>query len=401
MVKPLTLYLYCLLLIGPVAAQSTVDPSDSYDQGVKFKSAQKYPQALTAFKDAVEKAPANTEALYEVGWVSNELKQFDDAVTYLQKAQAIKPTASVYFELAYAYENSGRKDEAKEYYRKVLELVPKYYDADKHLGDIFFREENYTSALNHYKRYFDETKTPEAYTYFNAGRCSNELKDYVDAQLYFEKYKPVTALEFARKYSEIGYAYLMTGYNDDAVSAYQKALDVIPDYGVALRGMADVYYNNLENYPKALGYFNLALQKDEANSKECYYKAGWIYVNQQKYPEAVTALQKAADYDPKDAACREQLAYAYFMQNKYDSAITAFNAAIDLDPQSKVSYYYKGLSYASMGEKENAMEAYAQLKPLDRDAAEKLLKEVKQKEKMLKSLTSSRGSKNSDPNKTF
>ena len=109
-------------------------------------------------------------------------------------------------------------------------------------------------------------------------------------------------------------------------------------------------------------------------------------MGQEKYDEAIIALQKAANYDVKDYASREQLGYAYFMQNKYDTAIDQFNKAIEINAQSRVSYYYKGLSYASLNQKTKAMEAYAQLKAINKDDAEKLLKQVKEKEKILKSL---------------
>jgi len=346
-----------------------------------------------AFKDAIEKYPDYTDALYEAGWLSNELKEYDNAITYLQKAKQLKPSATIFFELGFACDNSGKKDEAIENYKKAIELYPKYYDAHKHLGDVYFEQTNYATALNYYKKYFEIARVPDTYYYYKASQCSNNLKDYADAILYLEKYEPSGREDFAKKYTETGYAYYMTGYNDDAIKAYQKALDANPTDGAVLRGIANVYYNNLEDYDKALNYFNLALQYDEKNSKDCYYKAGWIYVQQQKYEEAIVVLEKAADDNTKDADSREQLGFAYYKLNKYDESILQFNKAIELHAQSGISYFYKGLSYASLNQKENAMEAYAHLKLIDKGNAEQLLKQIKEKEKMFKSLTSNRRSK--------
>src|SRR4030095_690414 len=393
MLKSLPFSLVCLFIIGKANTQPLSTATISYNKGIKLKNAEKYNEALIAFKDAIEKDPDYTDALYEAGWSSNQLKAYDNAIIFLQKAKQLKPSATIFFELAYAYDHSGRKDEAKENYKKALELYPKYSDADKYLGDIFYEEENYQTALNYFKKYFETVKVPENYYYYKAGRCSNYLKDYADVLLFLEKYQTDGQKDFAKKYIEIGHAYYMLGYNDDAIGAYQKALDAIPTYGDALRGMANVYYNNLEDDKKALEYFNLALQYDEVNSRDYYYKAGWIYMKQQKYSEATTVLLKAAENDAKDLSTREALGYAYFMQNKYDDAIDQFSKAIELDAQTRRSHYYKGLSYVALNQVENAREVYYQLKPINRGDAEKLLKEVKQKEKSMKSLASSKVSK--------
>lgn len=392
MTKPLIISLICLLFISKLNAQPSATVVNPYSEGVKLKNAGNYNEALTTFKDVLEKNPENADALFEAGWLSNELKEYDDAITYLQKAKQLKVTATVFFELGYAYENSGKKDEAIEMYKKALELYPKYYDAAKHLGDIYYEDKNYAPALNYYKRYFEVTKVADTYYYYKAGQCSNNLRDYADAILYLEKYEPNGRKDFAKKYTQIGYAYYMTGYNDDAINAYQKALDANQGDGAALRGIANIYYTNLEDYNKALEYFNLALQYDEKNSGDCYYKAGWIYIQQQKYEQAIVVLEKAADFDTKDADSREQLGYAYFMLNKYDEAILQFNKSIELDPQSGISYFYKGISYASLNEKGNAMEAYAQLKSIDKGNAEQLLKVIKEKAKMFKTLASNQKS---------
>jgi len=393
MFKQFSICLLCALVTGRSISQDSNTEINSYYEGVKLRKAQKYDEALIALKDALAKKQNYTDALYEAAWVSDELKRYDDAITYLREATQLKPSPTNFFELAYAYDNSGRKDEAKENYKKALELYPKYYDAFRCLGNIFYEEANYETALSYYKKYFDANRSPDPYCYYNAAWCANYLKDYSDALLYLEKYEPKGRKEYAEKYTEKGYTYFMLGYNDDAITAYQNALDATPNDGAALRGMADVYYENLKDYNKALEYINLALQNDEEHSRDYYSKAGRIYIGQEKYSDAVPVLQKAEEYDAKDVSCREQLGYAYYMQNKYDDAIEQFNNAIELDAKSRVSYYYKGLCYVTLNKIENAKALYAQVKSINKEDAENLMKEIKQKEKMLKNLASNKTSK--------
>src|SRR5262245_24736300 len=133
MSKPIPFFLICLLAIGSANAQPS-GGENAYAEGIKLKNAEKYSEALTAFKGVLAKNPGNTDALYEAGWISNELKAYDNAITYLLEAKQLNSTPNIFFELGYAYENSGKKDEAKESYKKALELYPKHYDAAKHLG---------------------------------------------------------------------------------------------------------------------------------------------------------------------------------------------------------------------------------------------------------------------------
>src|SRR3954466_4292228 len=126
MFKAFAISLFCLLLIDKVNAQPSITVVNSYNEGLKLKNAGKYKEALSVFKDAIEKNPDYTDALFEAGWISNELKEGSNAITYLQKAKQLKPSASVFFELGYAYQSSEIINEAIENYKKALEIYPKY-----------------------------------------------------------------------------------------------------------------------------------------------------------------------------------------------------------------------------------------------------------------------------------
>ncbi|QEC66371.1 tetratricopeptide repeat protein [Panacibacter ginsenosidivorans] len=393
MVKQFSTCLICALVTINANSQASNTATNNYEKGVTLRKAQKYEEALIALKEAIEEKQNYTEALYEAGWICDELKKYEEAIKYLREATQLNPSAANLFELAYACENSGRKEEAKENYKTVLELAPKHADAARCLADIYYAEENYETALRYYKKYFAANMSPDAYCYYKAAVCSNYFKDYSNASVFLEKYEPKGQKAYAEKYTEMGYTYLMLGYNDDAINAYKNALDANAENGTALRGMADIYYNNLKDYDKALVYIKLALQKDEEHSRDYYYKAGWIYIGQEKYSEAIPFLQKAEDNDEKDVHCREQLGYAYYMLNKYEDAIAHFNKAIELDKESTVSYYYKGLSYVTLNKPEDAKAVYLQMKPINKTDADNLLKEIKQKEKALKNLASNKNSK--------
>ena len=67
------------------------------------------------------------------------------------------------------------------------------------------------------------------------------------------------------------------------------------------------YNRDLENYDNALTYFELAIKVDEENSKNIYYKLGWIYNDKEKYDDAINVMLKAIEYDPEDTGNREEI----------------------------------------------------------------------------------------------
>jgi tetratricopeptide (TPR) repeat protein len=357
-------------------AQTTGTAKDFYNEGVKLKNSKNYKEALTAFKNAITKKADYEDAIYEAGWCCNELEKYAEAVTYLEKAAKLSPSAAkIFYELGYAYENTKKENDAIVNYKKALELYPEYYDASKNIGDIYYKKADYKTALVYMEQYL-KADDADNYHYYKAGWCCNDLEKYKDAITYMEKYEPEDDNDKAKKFAEIGFANYKLENNDKAIEAYKNAISFKPDYGVALRGLGNVYYNNTKEYPQAIKYFELAMSKDEENSKTYYYDLGWLYNDAEKYTDAIKVLLKAIIYDAKDAGAREELGYAYFIQGDNTNALIQLNKAIELDPKAKLGYYYKGLTYLALNKKDDAREVYDKLKTVNAEQAAKLLAKI-------------------------
>lgn len=357
-------------------AQQGSSATELYNEGLKLSKDGNCKEAVIMYKAAIAKKPDYADALYEAGWCYNELAQYDEAITYLDKAKRyLSSEAKIYFELAFANANDDRNDEAITNYKKVLELDPLYSDAAKNLGDIYYNDKDYEHATEYYKKYIDGNKDVENIYYYRIGWSYNDIGKYEEAANYLEKYEPEADEDKAKKWAELGYAHYKSDEYEIAILDYSTALDSKPDYGTAMRGIADCYYDK-EDYDNALKYYLQAVETDEENSRSCYYHIGWIYNDKENYEDAINVLQKAVEYDDKDAGTREELGYAYYMTDKYDDALTQLNKAIELDENSKLGYYYKGLCYVALNDKETAKQIYEKLKTIDEAQAEKLLKKI-------------------------
>jgi tetratricopeptide (TPR) repeat protein len=100
---------------------------------------------------------------------------------------------------------------------------------------------------------------------------------------------------------------------DEAIAAFQRAIDLNPKVAYPHNGLGNVYHS--------LG----------------------------RHDEAIAAFQRAIDLDPKDAAPCNGLGNLYADLGRHDEAIAAYQRAIDLDP--KVAYPHNGLGnvYQSLG----------------------------------------------------
>lgn len=373
-------YVLLVLALGTITfnsfAQSTA--KEYYDKGIKLIDDKEYQDALNAFKSALAKDASYPDASYRAGWCCNELELYNDAVTYLEKARKINDKeAKTFFELGYAYENLSKNDDALVNYKKTLDLYPLYYDAAMKVGNIYYDKKDYQPALDYYLKYLKSDDIDNFY-YYRAGWCCNDLEKYNDALTYLEQYTPDNAEDNAKKYEEIAYSYYSLEKNDDAIANYKKALEYSPDHGTSLRGLGNVYYDT-EDYDEAQKYFEQAIQGDEENSKNCYYKLGWIYNDKEQYDDAIDVLKKAVEYDAEDAGNREELGFAYYMTEKNQEALVQLKKAVELDSKSKLGYYYMGLCYLDMGDKDEAKNIYNKLKTVDEDQAAKLLEKINAK----------------------
>ena len=92
---------------------------------------------------------------------------------------------------------------------------------------------------------------------------------------------------------------------------------------------AEQYDDALEAYQKAVQLKPIA---------PAYYHIGWIYNDRDDYAQALTALQQAIRLNPNYAIAYGEIGYSYRNLKRYDEALLAYRRAVTLDPS-----YAKGV----------------------------------------------------------
>ena len=373
----ITLLLTFIVSINLSYAQITKDAQALYDQGLKFKEERKVTEALEKFRQALSINTNYTEALYQAGWCQNELKNYNGAIDYLRKAREIwSVIPKVHFELGYAFEKSGKTDSAIKCYNRCLDLKPDYAGACRQLGYIALGKEDYINALINFTRYEIALKTEiNDYLYwYRKGITQNALSDYKNAKISLQKsltYKK----DYINTYLELGFAATKLKQDDEAISHFNKALEIDPKSLLSFNGIAEVYRDNKREMTEAMTWYQKILDINPME-KKAHFGMGYCFNALTKYHEAIDHLKKAIEKDPVYTAAVVELGYSYFKLGKDADAITQFDKAISQNPKNENARYYTCLLYIRVKNKAKAQKVLNELKSLSSRYVTELQPEV-------------------------
>jgi tetratricopeptide (TPR) repeat protein len=144
---------------------------------------------------------------------------------------------------------------------------------------------------------------------------------------------------------EQGTASVAAGNLSDAITAFDQALLLEPEYYEAWDARADAlnrdgqFSSALESSSRALAV-NSSYLPGWINRGQILYNPGYVYEDQIKYPvkanesylEQVQAFEKAIALDPTNADAWFNKAYALAGLKRYDEAIAAFDKVKELNP---------------------------------------------------------------------
>lgn len=365
------------ILLFPTLVYSQTAAQELYDKGVNLKAEKKSHEALVAFKEAVKLKSDYKEALYEMGWCQNDIRDYVGAIASLRKAREIWPgIAKLHFELGYAFDKINSTDSAINNYNQCLQISNTYSGAHRQLGYISYNKKDYEAAIKCFLKYEEFTKNSiDDYLYwYRKGFSQNAVKQYDAAKLSLEK-----SLEFKtdyiNTYLELGFACKNLKQDDDAITAYKKAMELDPKSHVPLNGMGEVYRDNKKDMNEAMNWYrkSLAINPDE---RKAHFGLGYCNNNLGDYATAVTHLQKAIQSEPTYTAAYVELGYSQYMLGNNTTALENFNKALTLNPKNENARYYSGLVFINQKDKTMAQKMVDELKTLSSKNAATLQEKV-------------------------
>ncbi|GCL45813.1 serine protease [Microcystis aeruginosa] len=338
----------------------------------------RYEEAIKAFDEAIKQNdPDNVYlawygkglALGELGKAQPAMEAFQQAINTLPKREDLKNFHSsilqkqsvVYRFLGDFSKSAGREREARENYEQALTVINQAISLVPNNPNSY--NEKY-AVLSELKRY-DEglaainqaiNLAPRAAWYFNRGNLYYNQQKYDLALSDYNKAININP-NYAKAYLNRGNLYINQQKYDLALSDYNQAIKINSDFAEAYNNRGNLY-SDLQKYKLALDDYNQAI-KINPNDAEAYYNRGNLYSDLQKYDLALSDYSKAIDINPNDAEAYYNRGNLYSDLQKYDLALSDYSKAIDINPNYARAYYNRGILYSDLQKYDLALSDYS------------------------------------------
>jgi tetratricopeptide (TPR) repeat protein len=148
----------------------------------------------------------------------------------------------------------------------------------------------------------------------------------------------------------------ISGFNEEAISSYDKALQVKPDkHGFWYnRGIA---LGELGRYEEAIASYDRAL-KVKPDKHAAWYNRGIALGELGRYEEAIASYDRALKIKPDKHAAWNNRGIALGELGRYEEAIASYDRALKIKPDDHEAWNNRGAALSYLGRYEEAITSY-------------------------------------------
>lgn len=271
------------------------------------------------------------------------LRNFEKAAKYDANSKAIVT------ELASAYFDLRRYTQARDSYKKLVELGEATAANYKQLMNLSFQLKQHEDVL----LYADKLKAadPSEKVLYYVGKANYEMDNYGDAIKYLNEAAKEDPANAEIPYM-VAHCYADMMNYKLAVPFFKKAIELDPKqaYWVYELGLI-CYAMNADK--DALKYMLEAGDKGYKKDNDYMENLGIAYLNVGELDKGVEILNEILKRKPSDMNILNMVAEAYYYKGKYDQAIEYWDKILEYDKTSAASLYMIGMAYQKKGGKDN------------------------------------------------
>ncbi len=324
----------------------------------------KYDDALALIAKVLARDSLNPDALLLQGRIRVAKGDTDKALAEADKLLQIYPRLpQAYFQLAMARIARGEIDLAASSLNRAISVRPDYAEAIVALAELNLKKGDYLPAINALKPLVQ--KHPEniparlllADAYRSQGDFDAALAEYQRLEAIFPRAAQVSLLR--------GIVFLQQGKRTAAREAFEKALELTPDFLPALEQLTNLDLAD-KNFTAALE--RLASAKNPQRP-ELYLLQAKIYAIQKDIPKAEAVLRKVIAAQPNSPEAYLLLARLYVGSGQVNDALANYQAVSAKDPKNIEALMLTGLINEQKKDYAAARQAYERLLAVDPNSA--------------------------------
>jgi predicted O-linked N-acetylglucosamine transferase (SPINDLY family) len=337
------------------------DLPNEYDalkrRGNEFLSQGMLERAAQCYREAVSINPTHAEGFLNLGFVSRELKLYQDAERYLQQAVRIDPAmADAYYLLGGIAQECGNLAGAVDNYRKTLELKPDFEIAYLDLFHLFFQSGQYAGAKSIIQQGLAVNPGSAEFQYC-LGKLHVQEKELEQAIVCYQKVLSIQP-DFAEAHGVLGNIFKDQGRLDEAEACYHKALELDPDDADEHNNLGAVFLDR-GDLEKAQACYRKAIEL-QPDFFEAHNNLGFVLAAQGDLSGAIDCYQRALALKPDSAEVNNNLGDAFRNQGRLNEAVSCYHRAIALKRDFSEAYNNLGAVLIDLGSREEAMSCYRQ-----------------------------------------
>jgi len=278
-------------------------------------------EARKYLESAIQKDPDSVYLHQKMALLLKEAGEYPQALVHARRALDLDPTDMESVTLAGdLYALIGKDDLAVNHYRKILEMEPENQRIRLLLTTILVRERQLKEALHQLDTLIQQNPDLVVAHYYR-GRINLEMHRYVEAEKALgEALRLNEGLEPAL--FDMATLYQMTGRKGDAVSTYEKLLELYPD-NIPARERLVVLYQKMGLQEKSEAQVQ-EIRKHSRPGEPERQALGLIYLRQGRIDDSIAELELIVNAWPDDDKSRYYLAAAFEEKGDVRKALEQF-----------------------------------------------------------------------------
>jgi tetratricopeptide (TPR) repeat protein len=339
--------------------------------GRAYREIRQVDLALAEFRKALDVDPNFPRVHYYMGltYLSAEANpDIDKALQeFKMEAQARPNEFPPQFFIGVIYARKRNFDEGIVNLRRAIELDPRNFKARYYLGLVLAVAQRCQEAIPELRKAIEVSdastdRRSKASVHYQLGRCLQRIGQMEEAQEQSKIAQSIqlqiaeedrARLEAAPQLSldvmtgrdldkpeEMGLALIEEPLEPEEQQRLKAAQPVFGRMAATAYNGIALLYASKSDLPKAIDNLRLAAGWD-ASVPDLYYNLGLAYFRQHKYKDALPALEKAVEKDPKNMAAKRLLGIVCFITKDYARAAEMLSAVVsdvpEKDPQTSYS----------------------------------------------------------------